>query len=61
MPKKWKSIPVVVITAKDLDSEDSLRLNGRVEKVIQKGVCSREDLLRLINEQVTLHLHSSNV
>jgi PAS domain S-box-containing protein len=41
----WRAIPVVVITAKDLTAEDRRRLDGYVEKVIQKGVYSREELL----------------
>jgi signal transduction histidine kinase/CheY-like chemotaxis protein len=34
---QWRTIPVVVVTAKDLTDEDRLQLNGYVEKVIQKG------------------------
>jgi len=41
----WRTIPIVVITAKDLTAEDRLRLDGYVKKVIQKGVYSREELL----------------
>jgi CheY-like chemotaxis protein len=41
----WRSIPVVVVTAKDLSSEERLQLSGYVEKVIQKGAYNREDLL----------------
>ncbi len=36
------SIPVVVVTAKDLTEADRARLRGTVEKVIQKGDQSRE-------------------
>jgi len=36
------SIPVIVITAKDLTPEDRLRLNGAVTKVLEKGVFTRE-------------------
>ncbi len=38
-------IPIVVLTAKDLTAEERLRLNGHVERVLQKGACSREQLL----------------
>ncbi|MBI4494088.1 MAG: response regulator, partial [Chloroflexi bacterium] len=34
---EWRTIPVVVVTAKDLTVEDRLRLNGYVEKILQKG------------------------
>jgi CheY-like chemotaxis protein len=38
---EWKSIPVVVITAKDLTAEDRSRLNGHVTKILQKGASPR--------------------
>ncbi len=41
----WRDIPVIVVTAKDLTPEDRLRLNGYVERSIQKGRYRREDLL----------------
>ncbi len=34
---EWRDIPVVVVTAKELDREDRARLEGRVERVIAKG------------------------
>ena len=33
----WRSIPVVVVTAKDLTPEDRQRLEGNVREVFQKG------------------------
>jgi CheY-like chemotaxis protein len=41
----WRSIPVLVITAKELTSEDRSRLNGGVARILQKGSLSREQLL----------------
>ena len=41
----WVSIPVVVLTAKDLTAEDRERLNGRVERVLQKGAYTKDALL----------------
>ncbi|MFT5375836.1 MAG: CheY-like chemotaxis protein [Candidatus Latescibacterota bacterium] len=41
----WQHIPVVVITTKELDHEDKERLDGRVEKVVQKGAYSRDGAL----------------
>jgi CheY-like chemotaxis protein len=49
----WRSIPIVVVTAKDLTVEDHLRLNGYVEKILQKGAYSREALLAEIRDLVT--------
>ena len=33
---EWRSIPIVVLTAHDLSSEERLRLNGFVEKILPK-------------------------
>jgi CheY-like chemotaxis protein len=41
----WQSIPVVVITAKDLTADDRRRLNGSVERILQKGAYGRDELL----------------
>ncbi len=43
---EWRSIPVVVVTAMDLTSEDRLRLEGDVTHILQKGGYNRDDLLR---------------
>jgi signal transduction histidine kinase/CheY-like chemotaxis protein len=47
-----QTIPVVVITAKDITLEDRLRLNGYVEKIVEKGAFSRDDLLDTVKEMV---------
>jgi signal transduction histidine kinase/CheY-like chemotaxis protein len=41
---EWHDIPVVVITARDLTEADRRRLNGGVERIIQKT--NRDDMLR---------------
>jgi signal transduction histidine kinase/CheY-like chemotaxis protein len=41
----WRDIPVLVLTAMDLTDEDRRRLNGEVERVIQKGAYGRDELL----------------
>jgi signal transduction histidine kinase/DNA-binding response OmpR family regulator len=43
---KWRAVPVLVVTARDLTAADRQRLNGGVEHVIQKGGRAGEDLLR---------------
>jgi signal transduction histidine kinase/DNA-binding response OmpR family regulator/HAMP domain-containing protein len=48
----WRSIPVVVVTAKDLTAEDRLRLNGCVEEILQKGAYRREALLAEVRDLV---------
>jgi signal transduction histidine kinase/DNA-binding response OmpR family regulator len=48
----WKSIPVVVITAKDLTEEERKRLNGHVSRVLQKGLYRRDELLEEVSQLV---------
>jgi GAF domain-containing protein/CheY-like chemotaxis protein len=42
---EWRGIPVLVLTAMDLTEEDRRRLNGEVERILQKGASAREQLL----------------
>lgn len=48
-----RSIPIVVVTAKELTDEDYERLNHSVEALIQKGLMKQEELL----EDVAAALH----
>jgi hypothetical protein len=47
-----RAIPVIVVTAKDLTAEDHRRLNGSVERILQKGAYSREALLGEVRDLV---------
>ena len=42
---RWHSIPVIVLTAKDITEEDRARLRGRVVKVLRKSGLPGEELL----------------
>jgi CheY-like chemotaxis protein/anti-sigma regulatory factor (Ser/Thr protein kinase) len=48
----WRAIPIVVITAKDLSRDDRERLNGYVQKILQKGAYGRETLLAEVRDMV---------
>jgi PAS domain S-box-containing protein len=48
----WRTLPVIVLTAKDLTAEDRLRLDGHVEKVFQKRGYSREALLAEVRDLI---------
>ena len=47
---EWRSIPIVVLTAHDLSAEERRRLNGYVEKILQKAGDSREALLQQVHD-----------
>jgi CheY-like chemotaxis protein len=49
---RWRGIPVIVLTAKDLTAEDRRLLNGDVQGVLQKGALSREELLRELHDRM---------
>ncbi|WP_338462541.1 Cache 3/Cache 2 fusion domain-containing protein [Synechococcus elongatus IITB7] len=42
---RWQTLPVIVVTAKDLTEQDRQRLQGRVSQVIAKGNLAIEQLL----------------
>ncbi|HLB54895.1 MAG TPA: response regulator, partial [Gemmatimonadales bacterium] len=52
----WRSIPVIVLTAKDLTAEERRLLNGDVQGVLQKGALSRDELLREIRDLMATSL-----
>lgn len=45
-----RSLPVIVVTAKDLSDEDRRRLSGEVSQIIQKGTLSTDELVREIRQ-----------
>jgi len=47
-----QAVPIVVVTAKELDEEDRRRLNGGVVGLIEKGGLDRESLLSQLREQL---------
>lgn len=48
-----RSIPVIVVTAKDLPGEDRHRLTERVDALVHKGVLDQEELLEDVMEALT--------
>jgi signal transduction histidine kinase/CheY-like chemotaxis protein len=48
----WRSIPVVVLTAKDLTDEDRRILSGRVEQILEKDAWTHDQVVTLINKLV---------
>jgi signal transduction histidine kinase/CheY-like chemotaxis protein len=49
---QWHSIPVVVITARDLSDDDRKRLKGGVDRILQKGAYTRDELLNVVRSLV---------
>ena len=49
-------VPVIVITARELTAEDHRRLNGSVERILQKGAYGRDDLLAEVRRLVRVSI-----
>jgi hypothetical protein len=56
--KEWSSIPVIVVTAKDLTAVDRARLNGHVSRVLQKGKYGRDELLEHVSQLVSARVRN---
>ena len=48
----WRSVPIVVVTAKDVTEEDRRRLNGDVVGLIRRQGLDRDSLLDQLREQI---------
>jgi signal transduction histidine kinase/DNA-binding response OmpR family regulator len=59
--REWRNIPVVVVTAMDLQPQDRERLNGSVQQVLQKGAYTREALLSEVRQRVRQTVRQTNV
>jgi len=46
---EWKNIPVVVVTAKDITADERARLSAKVERIMNKGSFSRDEVVGIMN------------
>ena len=46
--QEWRSVPIIVVTAKDVSEEDRRKLSGSVEKILQKGANTRRQIVEEI-------------
>ncbi len=49
---EWETIPVIVVTAKNLTDADRNMLSGKVAQVLEKGAYTRDELIRLVRNLV---------
>jgi len=54
--ESWRSIPIVVITARHLTDDDRNQLEGSVHKILHKVASTREELLQEVGELTARHL-----
>jgi CheY-like chemotaxis protein len=55
--ERWRSIPILVITAKDITKEDRTRLEGCVARILQKGGYGRAEFVAEIRSLVGRETH----
>ena len=46
---RWRNIPVIILTAKSITSEDRQKLNGEVNQIFEKGSYNRSELFEELN------------
>jgi CheY-like chemotaxis protein len=56
----WRDIPVIVITARDLDAKDRERLNSGVQSVLVKETFRPADLVERVRQLVQMKPAVSN-
>jgi signal transduction histidine kinase/CheY-like chemotaxis protein len=54
----WRSIPIIVVTAKDMSTEERLALDGYVEKVLPKHALTEDSLLAEIQDLIAACVHA---
>ncbi|MFW6147943.1 MAG: ATP-binding protein, partial [Thermodesulfobacteriota bacterium] len=47
--EETKEIPIIVLTAKELNAGQTKELNGKVSRIVQKGVLGMEEILEVVN------------
>jgi CheY-like chemotaxis protein len=52
----WKSVPVIVVTAKDLRKEELETIKSQADQVILKGALRRQNLVGAIQEMIAERL-----
>ena len=56
----WRHIPVVILTGKDLSTDERELLQGRVREVIAKGSVSAKDLASVVRQTLRAHQSAGN-
>jgi PAS domain S-box-containing protein len=50
--ERWRGIPIIVLSAKQLDTDERRQLTGNVRRVLQKGSYSHNGLQQMLREQM---------
>jgi signal transduction histidine kinase/CheY-like chemotaxis protein len=55
---EWRSIPIIVVTARDISTEERIALDGYVEKVLPKHALNEDSLLTEIQDLIAACVHA---
>src|SRR5438067_323270 len=55
---EWRSIPIIVVTAKDMSTAERIALDGYVEKVLPKHALTEDALLTEIQDLIAACVHA---
>ena len=58
--EQFANVPVIVVTAKQLTDEDRQRLNGSVQRIVQKGAYDRDALLLEVRRLAAGYIRRQN-
>jgi signal transduction histidine kinase/CheY-like chemotaxis protein len=58
--EEWRSIPIIVVTARDMSAEERIALDGFVEKVLPKHAFTEEGLLAEIQDLIAACVHAKH-
>lgn len=50
--KEWRSIPIIVTTAKDITPDERKQLNGKVETILKKGRFNQKQIYQAIKQRI---------
>ncbi|MCB0037094.1 MAG: response regulator, partial [Anaerolineales bacterium] len=56
----WRDIPVIIVSVMDLSKEERQRLDGAVQRIIQKGQYNLEHLLSEIQKVIKTHITTNH-
>ncbi len=54
--EQWQTIPIIVVTAKDLTQDEQMLLHGQVEKVLTKQAHTRKQLMQEIRKLILVNM-----
>ena len=52
--KETREIPIIVLTGKELTGKQLRELNGKVERIVKKGILGMEEMLQVVKNTLAV-------